>query len=289
MTFTESFFFMWTMSGLLFLSMITVLRILNNQLYNIFFKEEEYYFPDRVKMKKRFLYDVQLAMGIGLADAFFVGTEGGFYTDNWLGHWFAVYPDTPVWKAMLLSGTCCTMGFLLCQNLQNIISKDNWIDHLIEEPEPENFLHRMSELSLLMVPQPEISRQSLAGRMSLSAMPASFKARGSIVSPRPQHHNHHNNNNNNSPLSLHRPSAFFGSRSGSMSSLGKDLPKQAPAISVDYEVSGQEGSITPFAAAMLRGFHKEHVSSNTLSTPTEIVSPLQQAGSIELSPDGSPV
>ena len=111
MTFTESFFFMWTMSALLFLSMITVLRIINYQLYNVFFKEEDYYFPDRVKMKKRFLYDVQLAMGIGLADAFFVGTEGGFYTDNWLGHWFAVYPDTPVWKAMLMSGACTTIGF----------------------------------------------------------------------------------------------------------------------------------------------------------------------------------
>eukprot|EP01032_Pedospumella_encystans_P012407 gene12407-14358_t len=267
------------MSGLLFLSMITVLRIINYQLYNVFFKEEDYYFPDRIKMKKRFLYDVQLAMGIGLADAFFVGTEGGFYTDNWLGHWFAVYPDTPVWKAMLLSGTCTTMGFLLCQNLQNMFSKDNWIDHLIEEPEPENFLHRMSELSLLFVPQTEVTRQSLVGRMSLSAMPSSFKARGSMASPRPQH-------NNNSPLSQHRVSAFFGSRSGSMSSVGKNSPKQAPAISVDHEVGGQDGSITPFAG-MSQSLRLEY--SMSANAPTEIVSPLQQAVSIELSPENSMV
>lgn len=278
MTFTESFFFMWAMSGLLFLSMITVLRIINNQLYNIFFKEEEYYFPDRVKMKKRFLYDIQLAMGVGMADAFFVGTEGGYYSDNWLGHWFALYPDTPVWKAMLLSGTCTTMGFLLCQNIQNIISKDNWIDHLIEEPEPENFLHRMSEWTLMISPQPEITRQSFVGRMSLTAMPASFKARGSIASPRPQP-------NNNSPLSLHRPSAFF-SRSGSMSSLGKQSSKQTPAISIDHEVSGQEGSITPFG-----GLSQSYHAENSVNVPVsaDIVSPLQQAVSIELPPESSPV
>ena len=120
----------------------------------------------------------------------------------------------------------------------------NWIDHLIEEPEPENFLHRMSELSLLLVPQPEVTRQSLVGRMSLSAMPSSFKARGSIASPRPQH-------NNNSPLSMHRVGAFFGSRSRSMSSVS------------EYSMNA--------------------------NAPTEIVSPLQQAVSIELSPEHSVV
>jgi len=273
MNFTESFFFMWSMSMLLFITIITILRIINLQIVN-FCSVEQFYF-DTVKVKKRFLFDIQLAISIALADAFFVGTEHGYYSDNWLGGAFSITPDTHAGVAMIKSGLATTCGFLASQVVQNFISKDNWIDHVWDESEPDTLLHRLSDLTLYALPEPMNTRQSFVGRMSLSMMTSFKDQAGNIAStssprggaapgsasPRGRP------TGRNSPglgLSPSRPSSRPGSRPGSMSFKQQTMP----SISVDSQSGGPDGSITPFAGMSF---------ADSYSVPLEVVSPLQMA------------
>lgn len=288
MNFTESFFFMWSMSMLLFITIITILRVINLQIVN-FCTVEQFYF-DTVKVKKRFLFDIQLAISIALADAFFVGTEHGYYSDNWLGGAFSITSDTHAGVAMIKSGLATTCGFLASQVVQNIISKDNWIDHVWDESEPDTLLHRLSDLTLYALPEPMNTRQSFVGRMSLSAMTSFKEQAGNIASTSPRGAAAQGSNTSprgrptgrNSPGFGLSPTSRPSSRPGSMS-FKQQLT--VPSISVDSQSGGPDGSITPFAGMSF---------ADSYSVPLEVVSPLQMAAAsgiaenVDDAPDEAP-
>jgi hypothetical protein len=123
MNFTQAFFFVWVVSFTIFLTTLAVLRGVNG-LMKYYWKIEN----DMDTVITRFYYDVQLAISVSLADAFFLGTVSGFYTDSSLGGLFGVTSDTPAFVGMIKSGAAGLLGFVVSQLVQNAVVKDCWID-----------------------------------------------------------------------------------------------------------------------------------------------------------------
>lgn len=128
MTFTESFFYMWLLSSLMFLTVLTVMRFLNTQYTKSQFSKVLQIEDDFMDVQHRFFFDVQLCSVIGFADAFFVGTVTGEYTNNWLGPAFGVHESTSTIDGMCKSGAATLVGFLIMQTVLNMIMKDCWLD-----------------------------------------------------------------------------------------------------------------------------------------------------------------
>lgn len=123
MNFTQAFFFMWFTSFLLFLLVLTVLRLCNTALKTYLNVEN-----DMATVYQRYYYDIQLSVSVSLADAFFLGTSSGFYTDNALGGLFGVTSDTPPFESMVKAGASVLMGFLVSQLVQCVFLEDSWLD-----------------------------------------------------------------------------------------------------------------------------------------------------------------
>jgi hypothetical protein len=129
MDFNEAFLFVWLLSFLLFLTVLTALRIVNTLLRKRTGIEELLDIRDDIQSTtRRFYFDIQLAFSIGLADAFFVGTVSGFYGDNWLGPAFGVQSSTPVFEGMVKSGASTLVGFVVAQFIQNGVIRLAWLD-----------------------------------------------------------------------------------------------------------------------------------------------------------------
>lgn len=128
MTFTESFFYMWLLSTLMFLTVLTVMRFLNTQYTKSQFSKVLQIEDDFMDVQHRFFFDIQLACVIGFADAFFVGTVTGEYTNNWLGPAFGVHEYTSTFVGMCKSGGSTLVGFVILQSVLNVIMKDCWLD-----------------------------------------------------------------------------------------------------------------------------------------------------------------
>lgn len=123
MNFTQAFFFVWFISFLLFLTVLTAMRLLN-LIVKAYLKIEN----DMDTVAQRYWYDIQVSISVGLADAFFLGTSSGFYTDNSLGGLFGVTSDTPVFEGMIKSGASALLGFMASQVVQNVVVVDSWLD-----------------------------------------------------------------------------------------------------------------------------------------------------------------
>lgn len=133
MNFTESFFYMLCLSSMMFLAVLTVMRMLNTQYTKAELNRTLQINNNFMTVQQRFYYDMQLATTIGMADAFFLGTVGDEYSDNWLGPAFAVHATTLPLEAMCKSGASTLAGFAIMQLLQNMILVDSWLDPVKEE------------------------------------------------------------------------------------------------------------------------------------------------------------
>lgn len=133
MNFTESFFYMICMSTLMFLAVLTAMRLMNTQYAKNEFSRVLHINDDFMTVQQRFYYDMQLASTIGMADAFFLGTIGDEYYDNWLGPAFAVHKTTLPFEAMCKSGASTLTGFVVMQLIQNVFLVDCWLDPVEEE------------------------------------------------------------------------------------------------------------------------------------------------------------
>lgn len=133
MNFTQSFFYMLALSPMMFLAVLTVMRLLNTQYAKDELSRALQISDDFMTVKQRFYYDIQLATTIGMADAFFLGTVGDEYSDNWLGPPFAVHATTVPLEAMCKSGASTLAGFAIMQLLQNMILVDSWLDPVEED------------------------------------------------------------------------------------------------------------------------------------------------------------
>lgn len=133
MSFTEAFFFVWLMCFLLFLTVLTIMRFLNTQYTKKQLDEVLHVNDDFMTVQQRFYFDVQLSASVAMADAFFVGTITGVYSDNWLAPVFGIYDSTHKVEAMFLSGASTLSGFLLFQLFENIMFKECWVDPVQDE------------------------------------------------------------------------------------------------------------------------------------------------------------
>ena len=133
MDFWQAFFFVWFVSFVIFLSTLAVLRGLSS-LYKYYTKGEQ----DVDTLVVRFFYDVQLAISVATADAFFLGTVSGFYSNNILGGMFGTTDDTPKFESLMKSGTAGLVGFCLVQAIQNLFIVDCWIDRPPSNKVPDN-------------------------------------------------------------------------------------------------------------------------------------------------------
>lgn len=133
MNFAEAFFFVWFVSFTIFLTTLAVLRGINS-LLKYYWKIEN----DMDTVLQRFYYDVQLSISVSLADAFFVATLSGYYTDNTMGGIFGVNGDTPAFEGMMKSGTAAVLGFTISQLVQNAVVADCWIDRPESQKLPDN-------------------------------------------------------------------------------------------------------------------------------------------------------
>jgi hypothetical protein len=129
MDFNEAFLFVWLMSFLLFLTVLTILRCLNTLLRKRTHMEEVLQIEDDFQTAtRRFYFDIQLACSIGFADACFVGTVSGYYGDNWLGPVFGIQSSTHVLEGMVKSGASTLVGFAVAQCVQNVFMRLAWLD-----------------------------------------------------------------------------------------------------------------------------------------------------------------
>lgn len=119
-TFTETFFMVGSLGiAMVFLSFF-LLRLANEALPENF----------RLILEPAFQklpHDFQLAFTLGVADAFFVATDGSDFIDNWLSA-FAIYSSTDLLTSLMLAGSSATVGFLCAQVLLIFTLDDTWVD-----------------------------------------------------------------------------------------------------------------------------------------------------------------
>mmetsp|Transcript_40927 Transcript_40927/g.81391 ORF Transcript_40927/g.81391 Transcript_40927/m.81391 type:complete len:282 (+) Transcript_40927:95-940(+) len=143
MDFTQAFFFVYLMCFLLFLTVLTIMRFLNTQYTKNQISEVLHVDDDFMSVQQRFYFDVQLALSIASADAFFVGTVTGSLDNNWLAPAFGVYGSTHELAAMCKSGAATLVGFVVFQLVENAFMRDCWLDPV----EPEKVVEDSSRKS----------------------------------------------------------------------------------------------------------------------------------------------
>lgn len=123
MNFTQAFFFVFIVAFTIFLTTLAVLRTINELVKGYFGVEN-----DLDTVRTRFWYDVQLSLSVAMADAFFLGTTSGLYSDNSLGGIFGVNSDTPAFEGLMKCGAAAMLGFAVAQVAQNAVVEECWID-----------------------------------------------------------------------------------------------------------------------------------------------------------------
>ena len=120
MNFNESFWLVTSFSFSSFFVSMVLLRFLNQYLpYQLCIKN-----VNGLSVYNDFL----LAISLGVADGFFVGTEStDFPDDDWLIA-FGISEVTPEFTGMCLAGSVVLCGFLLAQTVQNIFLSETWVD-----------------------------------------------------------------------------------------------------------------------------------------------------------------
>jgi hypothetical protein len=129
--FVQTFFFVWMVTFLLFFATITILRTGNSLVKETFKLENEF-----ETSLRRLYFDLQLAISVGLADAFFVATIKDTFPDNTLSPVFGVDSDTNAFTAMVVAGSSCLTGFVISQVVQNTILVDSWLDPVTSTHDP---------------------------------------------------------------------------------------------------------------------------------------------------------
>lgn len=120
-SFTGGFFYMWLISGLVFVLSYTAFSALLE--WAITKKR-----LSLVELRKKLFMDCLLGISVGLGDAFFMGTSASQFSDNWLAPAFGVYDSTPPLNSMLLAGISTAIGFTIAQVFQNIVFPVTWAD-----------------------------------------------------------------------------------------------------------------------------------------------------------------
>jgi len=119
-TFTETFFLVGTLGFATVFLLLYIIRITNDSLPTEYRLRID---PSHEKVH----HDFQLAFVLGVADAFFVTTDGVDFADDWLAS-FAIYPDTDSLTAVMLAGSSATVGFLVAQCVLIFFLDDTWVD-----------------------------------------------------------------------------------------------------------------------------------------------------------------
>lgn len=129
-TFTGGFFYMWFLSGLMFLASITVTR-------KVTYYIQKHCFDHVIRavdsVKRQFYHDATLAFTVGFSDAFFMGTCATQFDDNWLAGAFGIDDNTEDFEAMILAGLSTCVGFIIAQSFQNLVFFDCWADNPPED------------------------------------------------------------------------------------------------------------------------------------------------------------
>lgn len=125
-SFTGGFFYMWLLSGLMFLASITVTRKIT---YFIQKRAFDHVIRAVDSVTRQFYHDATLAFTVGFSDAFFMGTCATQFSDNWLAGAFGIDNNTEDFEAMILAGLSTCVGFLIAQSFQNVAFFDSWADN----------------------------------------------------------------------------------------------------------------------------------------------------------------
>ena len=135
LTFTGAFFYMWLLSALLWFASVTAAKITLDYVL-IQSKIEKSVKIDKIQILKFFF----VAISIGLADAFFLGTVSDTFDNNWLGPPFGVNQNTSTFVAMLKAGTASLVGFLVSQFIQIFFIRKNPTDIFHDEDVPSDII-----------------------------------------------------------------------------------------------------------------------------------------------------
>lgn len=123
MNFTQAFFYMLTICTLLFWAALVCLRRVN------FWADKHLgHHPNAEQMPHTLHSDFWLAVAVGSADAFFLGTIGNQLPGNWLAPMFGVNDSTPIAVAILKAATSALLGFAVSQTMQNCVLSKTWTD-----------------------------------------------------------------------------------------------------------------------------------------------------------------
>lgn len=129
--FSGAFFFVYLMSAVMNFLCAMSIRLIN-----------EYYTPERFKFRLSPLVaqtvhqEFTLALCVGAADAFFVGTDDRMLNYSWLSV-FRVSRTTPTISALCLAGASALTGYLVCLSVVSVL----WADGVVfvddpAEPDP---------------------------------------------------------------------------------------------------------------------------------------------------------
>jgi hypothetical protein len=123
-TFSGAFFFVYFMSSLSYFTSASLMRYINGNLLPSAWRFMLAPFSTQVICQ-----ELTLALSVGAADAFFVGTDDRVLNYGWLKA-FNVYGDTNTFAALCLAGASAFCGFLICQTVLNFfVGQGNlWLD-----------------------------------------------------------------------------------------------------------------------------------------------------------------
>jgi hypothetical protein len=126
--FTGAFFFVYMMSGSSYFLSALLLRHMNSQ-----WLPSKWQFSVAALSPPVVYQELTLAICVGAADAFFVGTDDRVLNYGWLTA-FRVSRHTPTMGGMCLAGASAFCGYLICETLLNCVFAEGilWLD----EPQP---------------------------------------------------------------------------------------------------------------------------------------------------------
>lgn len=142
-SYTATFFYIWLISGALFLTSMTFFKAIASMFHENFFASI-HVLPLQIYL------DFLLAISFGLGDAFFTGTSATLFSDDWLAGAFGVYDSTYPFVGMFYAGLSTMVGFLISQSLQNVLLNWTWTDETRNEHEYLDYYlsHRSERIPL---------------------------------------------------------------------------------------------------------------------------------------------
>jgi hypothetical protein len=132
-SFVETFFFVFWFSSMTFWLSLMVWRFCTAIIFptssHIHLSESSLASERDYLLVERVIMDLQIALSVGMADAFFLGTLADTWSDNFLDRPFGVPAEMGRFRGMCRAGASTVLGFTIMQLLQNyIVGHLCWLD-----------------------------------------------------------------------------------------------------------------------------------------------------------------